>query len=159
MQASCLPGTNFLYIFCCFYVLNIKQNESSSLRPQSLLARGTGLTFPRRSVFTQLRCENTETLTIHGSEYLKVRRSCTNSLCLRTEDKKHTSPQEHFQYAVLDTEILSFTKSVSVSHTQSAKPVPFSLEFFLCFLRHKFTWSEYNNILEPSFFQSQYLQL
>lgn len=125
MQAPCLPRSNFLYIF----VVSVCLIENK-MRPQSLLARCTGLTFPRRSVFTQLRCENTEILTIHGSEYLKVCRSCANSLCLRTEDKKHTSPQEHFQYAVLDTEILSFTKSVSVSHTQSAKPVPFSLEFF-----------------------------
>lgn len=57
MQAPCLPRSHFLYIFGSFYVLNRKQNGFSSLRPQSLLARYTGLTFPRKSVFIELRCK------------------------------------------------------------------------------------------------------
>lgn len=111
-----------------------------------------GLHFQGSQHLYSLGVKNTQVLTIHDSEYFKVCRSCANSLCLRTDDKQHSSAQEHFQNAVLDTEILSFTKCVYFTYLV-CQTCSVQFRIFWCFLRHKFTWSEYKDILELSFFQ------
>lgn len=95
----------------------IENKMSPLLQNHSLCWLGVqGLHFQGSQNFHSLGVKNPEVLTIHDSDYFKVCRSSANSLCLRTEDKQHTSAREHFQYAILDTENLSFAKCIHFTY-------------------------------------------